>query len=184
MNSGEPLAVPADRGRAGGNRRRARFLSGVRSVLNTLAVFVLMASLGIGTIIGSLIAMCWFERRMLGEEPLPSPARHHCTEPEPAEPQVTEPQIAEPSAAEPQVIESRTAEPEVVEPRAGESRPQRIAVPTPSAGPRVPVLAADADQSGVLKSAKSNPGETTQVTSDSTVAEATARCHVPAGTST
>lgn len=143
-------------------------------MLNTVAVFVLMASLGIGTIIGSLIAMCWFERRMLGEEPLPNPARHHCTEPEPVEPQITEPRTGEP----------RTAHARTAEPRAGEPRPQRIAVPAPSAETRVLVLSADADQPGVLKSAKSNPGETTQVTSDSTVAEATARCHVPAGTST
>ncbi len=136
------------------------------------------------------------------EEPLPSPARHHCTEPEPPEPQGVEPLIAEQRTAEPLPAEEQTAEPQAVESQAvesqaveskialadsqtGEPAVEPITAPRAGTEPRVPVLSADlADQSGVLKSAKSNPGETTQVTSDSTVAEATARCHVPAGTRT
>lgn len=107
-------------------------------MLNTLAAFAVAASLGIGMIFGSLIALCAFERLMLG-------------------------------------------------------RPARIAVEVrPSASPKDPVPRAalpvrqvvPVQAQGTLKSAKSNPGETTQVTSDSTVAEATARCQVPAGTRT
>lgn len=125
------------------------FLSGVRSVLNTLAVFALVASVAIGTIIGSLIALCWFEERLLGGRPRPVPDRRLGVEPEPAE-----------------------------------TTPERVAVLRPEPEQRVPAQAAAEPQPGVLKSAKSNPGETTQVASDSTVAEATARCHVPAGTRT
>lgn len=157
MRTGAAPAGPS--GPASGNAQGANGFSGVKSVLNTLAVFAVAASLGIGTIFGSLIALCWFEARMLGH---PSRGRS---------------------------------------PRAPANAPQRsctfparnlprrqvtvVVPPTASATEPPPsFVAPDALVHSTRKSAKSKPGETTQVTSDSTVADATARCQVPAGTST
>lgn len=105
-------------------------------MLNTLAAFAVTASMGIGTIFGSLIALCAFERRMLGRPARLAAEAHRAT-------------------------------------RAARPAP---AVPAQSRG--------SAPAQGTVKSAKSKPGETTQLTSDSAVGEAAARCQVPAGTST
>lgn len=125
-------------------------------MLNTLAVFAVAASLGIGTIFGSLIALCWLEARMLGRSGRGRPRR--------AAP------VNGPAAQRSCTFPARSL-----------PRRQVTVVVSPSAGahPAAPAAVVHSTR----KSAKSNPGETTQVTSDSTVAEATARCQVPAGTS-
>lgn len=115
-------------------------------MLNTLAVFAVAASLGIGTIFGSLIALCWFEARMLGH---PGRGRARRTAP------------------------ANTPQRSCTFPARNLPRRQVTVVVPPAASVH-----------STRKSAKSKPGETMQVTSDSTVADATARCQVPAGTST
>ena len=48
-------------------------------MLNTLAAFAVTASMGIGTIFGSLIALCAFERRMLGRPARLAAEAHRAT---------------------------------------------------------------------------------------------------------
>ncbi len=155
MRTGAAPAGPS--GPASGNAQGTNGFSGVKSVLNTLAVFAVAASLGIGTIFGSLIALCWFEARMLGQPGRGRPRRTAAVDAVPAQRSCTFPARSLP-------------------------RRQVTVVVSPIAGAHP--VAPDAVIHSTRKSAKSNPGETTQVTSDSTVAEATARCQVPAGTST
>ena len=126
-------------------------------MLNTLAVFAVAASLGIGTIFGSLIALCWFEARMLGH---PGRGRARRTAP------------------------ANTPQRSCTFPARNLPRRQVTVVVPPAAEPPPSFAAPHASVHSTRKSAKSKPGETMQVTSDSTVADATARCQVPAGTST
>lgn len=52
--------------------------------VNTLAVFAFSATGGIGMIVGSLVAMCWVEQRMVGGRPRMRPRSRAAARPQPA----------------------------------------------------------------------------------------------------
>ncbi|MDR7303238.1 hypothetical protein [Haloactinomyces albus] len=52
--------------------------------MNTLAVFAVSATGGIGMIVGSLVAMCWVEQRMVGGRPRMRPRSRAAARSQPA----------------------------------------------------------------------------------------------------